>query len=149
MRRERGLTTVEFAIIGTVVMMTLFGVIEFGRLMYTIVFLNESTRRAARVAAVCPVNDPAIASAALFGGNIGVPGYGTNNVSVQYLDANSAVLGNPGGATQNVRYVRVSVTGLSFNLSIPLLGATLALPGFPATLPRESLGIVNGVVTGC
>ncbi|MDQ2694292.1 MAG: pilus assembly protein, partial [Pseudomonadota bacterium] len=33
-RRQRGITTVEFAIIGALLMITVFGVIEFGRLLW-------------------------------------------------------------------------------------------------------------------
>ena len=62
--RQTGTTTVEFAIIASVMFMILFGVIEFGRVMFTANALAESTRRGARLAAVCPVGDPLPAQAA-------------------------------------------------------------------------------------
>ena len=61
MRRQHGTTTVEVAIIGVVVMVVLFGVIEIARVFFVFNALNEATRRGARVAAVCQLNDPAIA----------------------------------------------------------------------------------------
>ena len=60
-RTQGGLTTVEFAIVGLVLLTTLFAIIEFGRIVFTYNVLQEGARRAARVAAVCAVNDPAIA----------------------------------------------------------------------------------------
>ena len=56
--RQRGTTTVEFAIVGTVLMVVVFAVIEFGRALFVINMLTEATRRGARMAAVCPVSDP-------------------------------------------------------------------------------------------
>ena len=46
--------------------MVLFGVIEVGRAMFVMNALDEATRRAARMATVCPINDPAIAQVGLF-----------------------------------------------------------------------------------
>jgi len=90
MNRMRGITTVEFAIVASVLMVLLFACIEFGRATYTFAALNEGTRRAARLAAVCPVNDPKITAAVNF---MGVAGFANTNVNVDYLDASGASLG--------------------------------------------------------
>lgn len=146
MNRMRGVTTVEFAIIATVLMILLFACIEFGRATYTFAALNEGTRRAARLAAVCPINDPAITAAVNF---MGVSGFANTNVSVTYLDANAASLGTTPSLV-NVRYVRVSVIGYTIPLAIPLISPTLTSPSFTVTLPVESLGISNtGASTAC
>ena len=58
--RQRGITTVEFAIVGALLMMMLFGVIEFGRALFVANALVEGTRRGARIAAVCPIDDPLV-----------------------------------------------------------------------------------------
>jgi Flp pilus assembly protein TadG len=71
--REKGVTTVEFAIVGATALLVLFAVIEVGRAMFVLNTLGETTRRAARMAAVCPINDPAITEVALFN----PPGGGT------------------------------------------------------------------------
>ena len=65
-RRQRGVTSVEFAIIGLLVMIVLFAVLETGRLLFVFNALEEATRRGARVAAVCQVNDSAIAEITVF-----------------------------------------------------------------------------------
>ena len=146
MKKMRGLVTVEFAIVGAVLMVVIFGCLEFGRATYTFAALNEGTRRAARLAAVCPINDPVILSAVNF---LGENGFSTSNV--KYLDANGAPLGAT-PASSDVYYVQVNVAG-SLSLAIPFLNSTLS-PSFTVTLPAESLGITiapdgSGVVTPC
>jgi hypothetical protein len=146
MKKMRGLVMVEFAIVGAALMMVIFGCIEFGRATYTFAALNEGTRRAARLAAVCPINDPVILPAVNF---LGVKGISTSNV--KYLDANGAWLGAT-PASSDVYYVQVNVF-TSLPLAIPFLSAVLS-PSFTVTLPAESLGITiaadgSGVVTPC
>ena len=146
-RLQRGITTVEFSIVGVLLFILLFGVIEFGRLLSTFVTLGESTRRAARLATVCPVNDAGITSTGLFGN---LPGFSSANLQVQYLAADGSVLGNPGGADYNsIAYVRVRVTGYIVSLAIPLINPSIAVPGFPVTLPREALGVTRTTTYTC
>ena len=57
-RSMRGMTMVEFAIVAAALFMIIFASIEFGRASFTLAALNEGTRRGARLAAVCPLNDP-------------------------------------------------------------------------------------------
>lgn len=141
---QLGLTTVEFAIIGLLFFIVLFGVIEVGRLLFTWNTLAEATRRGVRLAAVCPVSHASIARVTVFNnpGTAGdspiLPGLSTANVQVQYLDQTGA----PTGTFANIRYVRVSITGYQHQLIIPVVGTTITAPPFAATLPRESLGAV-------
>ena len=146
MRNMRGMVMVEFAIVGAALMMVIFGCLEFGRATYSLAALNEGTRRAARLAAVCPINDPAIVPAVNF---LGISGFNASNVSVNYLDASGASLG-AGPSASSVYYVRVSVVGYTVPLSIPFVNPTLIAPPFTVTLPAESLGLSNtGVSTAC
>ena len=146
MKKIRGVFMVEFAIVGAALMLVIFGCLEFGRATYTFAALNEGTRRAARLAAVCPINDPSILPAVNF---LGVNGLSTSNV--QYLDANGASLG-AAPASSDVYYVQVNAVG-SLSLAIPFVSGILS-PTFTVTLPAESLGITiapdgSGVVTPC
>jgi len=148
MRKMRGMVLVEFAIVGGALMMVIFGCLEFGRATYSLAALNEGTRRAARLAAVCPINDPVIVPAVNF---MGINGFNASNVTVTYLDASGASLG-AGPAASTVYYVRVSVAG-AIPLAIPFLSETLS-PTYTVTLPAESLGITiapdgSGVLTPC
>jgi Flp pilus assembly protein TadG len=146
MKKMRGVYMVEFAIVGAVLMIVIFGCLDFGRATYTLAALNEGARRAARLAAVCPINDPKVLAAVNF---LGANGYSSSNV--QYLDASGAPLGGT-PASSAVYYVQVNVIG-SLPLAIPFLSAVLS-PTYTVTLPAESLGITiaadgSGVVTPC
>ena len=71
--RQRGITTVEFAIVGLLLFTMIFGVIEVARGYYVYTMLGDVARRGARLAAVCPVNDPAVSQMAVYNasGNTG------------------------------------------------------------------------------
>ena len=137
---------VEFSIIGVLLFILLFGVLEFGRLLSTFVALGEATRRAARLATVCTINNAAITSTGQFAN---LPGFTAANLQIQYLDSSGAVLGSPAGSYSSIQYVRVQVTGYSIPLSIPLINPTVTAPSFAVTLPRESLGVAPLAFTGC
>lgn len=152
-QRQKGLTTVEFAIIGAVFFVVLFGVIEMGRALFVVNTLTEATRRGARMAAVCPVGDPAPASAAVFDNGSGsssvVYGLTTGNIEIDYLDANGNVLPNPTATFGSIDYVRAKIVGFTLPLYIPIVLPTLSLSGFEATVPRESLGVTRTAVQPC
>jgi Flp pilus assembly protein TadG len=142
-KKQSGLTTVEFAIVAAVLITVILAVIDISRLYFTVAALNEATRRGARVAAVCPVDDPAIAQAAVFNtlGETGpstiVGGLETQHIDVEYLDANGA----PAGAAGDIAYVRVRINGgFQLRAFMPGLPQIIPVPDFAATLPAESLG---------
>jgi hypothetical protein len=146
-RAQRGTTTVEFAIVGALMITAIMAVIQFSYVMFSFSVLNEGTRRAARVAAVCPVNDPAVAQAATF---VSLPGLTTQNVALEYLNATGGVIGNPQANFGAIEYVRVRIVGYQYTGWIPFMNVVFTSPGFAATLPRESLGVPRqGVVTPC
>lgn len=137
--RQAGTTTVEFAIVGAVTLALLIIVMEFGRILFTLNVLNESTRRATRVAAVCAVGDAAITDAATF---ISLPNLSDSNVVAEYLNEDGAALGDPaGGDYPSIRFVRVSIVNYAFPVAIPFVAAIFDAPDVSATLPRESLGV--------
>ena len=103
--------------------------------------LDESARRAARVAAVCAVGDGAITDAATF---VNLPNLTDANVAVEYLDDNGTVLGDPAGANYPaIEFVRVSIVNYSFPVALLLIASVFAAPQISSTLPRESLGVPN------
>ncbi|WLG43596.1 TadE/TadG family type IV pilus assembly protein [Pseudomonas sp. FP1740] len=161
-KRMRGTYVVEFAIIGMLVFTLLFGVLEMGRLYFTVNALDEAARRGARLAAVCNISDPVILRRAIFnaatdaGTSQLITSLATTNLALTYLDVNGAVVANPGdlvSATgfRAIRYVQLSLQGFVFNLFIPGFGVPITLPAFRATLPRESLGrhSDSGEITPC
>jgi Flp pilus assembly protein TadG len=157
---QRGLSTVEFALVANVVFILMFAVFEIGRAYFVYATLDEVTRRGARVAAVCPVNDPAVARLAIFNtsGNNGpsslVAGLTPGHINIEYLDQNGTVVGNPEDAAGfiQIRYVRVRVVGYQHQMQVPLVSGitNFFMPEFSAVLPRESLGIPReGNITPC
>ena len=161
-KRMHGTYVVEFAFIGMLVFILLFGVVEMGRLYFTVSALDEAARRGARLAAVCNISDPVVLRRAIFnaatdaGTSQLITSLATTNLTLTYLDVNGAVVANPGdlvSATgfRAIRYVQLSLQGFVFNLFIPGFGVPITLPAFRATLPRESLGrhSDSGEITPC
>jgi hypothetical protein len=146
--RQRGTTTVEFAIVGLLLLVLLFVIVEFGRILFSLHVLDESARRGARVAAVCAVNNAAITDAATF---VSLPNLTAANVVTQYLDENGTPLGDPAGADlSSIRYVRVRIVNYSFPVALPLIATVFAAPEISATLPSESLGVAySGASPAC
>lgn len=154
-KRMQGVYVVEFAIIGLLLFVLLFGVLEMGRLYFTVNALNETVRRGARLAAVC---DPTsnlevqkILQRAIFnaanetGASSLINNLETADLSLTYLNENGAVVANPTDTSgplgfRAIRYVQLRVANFTFDLLIPVLGGTITLPVFRSTLPRESLG---------
>ena len=157
MRIQRGLTTVEFAIVGFVLFLVIFAIIDLNRIFYTYAALDEVTRRGARMAAVCPINDPEIQRAAIFntaGGTASplVGGLETQHILLEYLDEDGAVVPNP-TATANfiqIEFVQVSIQNFQVDVLIPFIDRVITMPPKRTTMPRESLGIPrDGVVVAC
>jgi Flp pilus assembly protein TadG len=155
-QRQRGTTTVEFAIIGVVMLTVLFGVIEVGRAMFVMNALGESTRRAARMAAVCPIGDPAIRNVGLFNapgdgsGNGIIGGLSPSNFAVEYLDENGAVIANPVTNFAQIEFVRTRIVDFQHQMLVPFATYIFQTPDFATTLRRESLGVPReGVIQPC
>jgi hypothetical protein len=153
LKREQGVTTVEMAIVALLTLVTLFGSIEIARAFFVYTTLEEATRRGARVAAVCQVNDPAIREiAALSDGGPAsdiIYGLTTANIVVEYLDTAGNALGDPMGSYGLIRYVRVRIVGFTHQLLIPLFSTSFFTPDFETTLPAESLGVWPGGLSPC
>ena len=161
-KHMRGIYTVEFAFVGLLVFTLLFGVLEMGRLYFTVNALDEAARRGARLAAVCNISDPVVLRRAIFnaatdaGTSQLISNLATTNLTLTYLDANGALVANPADLVsangfRAIRYVQLSLQNFVFNLFIPGLGVPITLPAFRATLPRESLGrhSDSGEITPC
>lgn len=156
LREQRGAHTVEFAIVGSMFFVLLFGAIEFGRLMFTWNTLDEASRRGARVAAVCPPNHGAISRVAMFKGADSssdddspvLHDLSEDNIHIDYLDANGMPLADTAGSYLEIAFVRVAIADYQYHLIIPFFVQEFVLPPFTTVLPRESLG-VSSEGTGC
>jgi Flp pilus assembly protein TadG len=151
-RRQQGVTTIEFAIVGLLALTVLFAVIEIARAFFVYNALQEATRRGARVAAVCQLNDPAIAQIASFtaSGSGLVGGLAPANITVEYLDASGNVLADPMASYGLIAYVRVSIDNtFTYRLLIPMFISSFTTPSFSTTVPAESLGVWPGGYSPC
>lgn len=146
-KTQRGMTSVEFAIVGGVFFIVLFAVVEFGRLMFVMNTLDEVTRRGARLAAVCSVDPSSVSfvqNQAMFNGNI-VAGLTADMIDVDYFEADGTPVipdvVNPQNSVTLIDYVRVAINGYQHQMLIPTFELTISVPDFSTTIPSESLGV--------
>ena len=107
------------------------------------------------MAAVCPVNDPAIREIAIFNTSGGgassriIGDLNVANVELRYLNRLGVPVADPVVDFGDIWYVRVAVVNFDIDIRIPLLSTTLTAPDFQTTLPRESLGVSREGITPC
>jgi len=136
--RQRGTTSVEFAMIAGMLCMLLVGICEFGRVLYYWNTASEAVRLGARTAVVCDANASAIKTR--IRGLL--PLLGSSNVAVAYTP--SGCDSDAATARNTCTFVTVSVTNVSVRTMIPFLPVTLTMPPLTTTLPRESLATSTG-----
>lgn len=108
-RNEHGAALVEFAILAPLLILLLFGIIEFGYTMGQLNDVRHGTREAARLAAVNAGSVNAMATTAC------------NSMSISggvftFTDAPGGTTGNE--ATVSLTATRISLTGLPFVSSL-------------------------------
>lgn len=142
-RAQKGLTAVEFAICGAMLLLAIFGAIEMAYAMYVWNTVGEAVRRGARIAAVCPINSPDALEAAILAdeGSSDSPvvkGLRTANIDLAYYTSGGV------GTTSydQASYVTVSIANFNFEFVTPFVGGTITIPPFSTTVPVESLGYI-------
>lgn len=153
LHRPRGLTTVEFAIVGVVVFLVLFTAIEFARAMFVRAILEEGARRAARLGVVSPPDAGTIAALrtlACFGDNDAcatfLPGLVPGDIDVRYLDHAGTLIGSPATDLARIRHVQVQVSAAGaasyrLPLLIPFVEVSFPVGAIVAVQPAQSLGV--------
>jgi len=153
-KSERGATVAEFAVVALTFFALTFGIIEFGRLLYTHNALADATRRGARYAVLHTENINNVKNQVVYGPNgtyddEGNPtsapvisGLTTAMVEVTYvgedLDGDPDTEGT--GFGSNLGTATVQINGYSFNLMIPIVGRPITLGDYATTLSAESAG---------
>ncbi|HXC72568.1 MAG TPA: TadE family protein [Pyrinomonadaceae bacterium] len=147
-KHQRGTSIAEFAIVALVFFMIIFGIIEFGRFLYTHNALTDATRRGARYGVLHLQNINCVKNVTVYGeshinpstcaplGPALINGLTPDQVTVQYAGAST----NPFG--MNVGTVTVSIPTYSFRFNIPVFSRTVTLGGYKATLTAESAGVI-------
>jgi Flp pilus assembly protein TadG len=141
---ERGAALVEFAIVATVFLSVVFGVIEFGRLFWTHNALRDAARKGVRYATVRD-NDAdgitAVKKMVVYGDPNAdvatakpiVSGLTMADVTVTYSNYQGIQLSSK---------ATVSITNFKFQFAVPLIGGQITLPPYQTSLPGESAGHV-------
>ncbi|HEX6045118.1 MAG TPA: TadE/TadG family type IV pilus assembly protein [Pyrinomonadaceae bacterium] len=161
-RGERGTSVAEFAMVALLFFTLIFGIIEFGRMLYTHNALADATRRGARYAVLHPgTAELAVKNEVVYGSNATfdvdgnptsrplISGLTTAMVDVTYegedLDGDPATL--PSAFGSNLGTATVKINGYSFNLSIPVIGRAVPMPDYSTTLSAESAGEIPGDIS--
>lgn len=164
-KNERGTSVAEFAMVALIFFILIFGIIEFGRLLYTHNALADATRRGARYAVLHPgITDEhktAVKNEVVYGpkatfdddGNPTsaplISGLTTSMVDVTFegedLDGDPTTA--PSSFGSNLGTATVKIVGYSFNLSIPVVGRPVLLPDYLTTLSAESAGEIPKDIT--
>ena len=152
--KERGVYSVEFAIVGGLFFLLLFAVLEVGRLFFVWNVLTEASRRGARLATVCYFDttvstdlkayEPML-RAAMFDNSTLAPSLTWSNLKVSYLNFDGSLAADK----DDIELVRAEIINYQHQLIIPGLFITLNSPSFATTLPRESLGVTRQRTTLC
>ena len=124
-RRQRGVAAVEFALVSSVFLTMLIGVMEMGRLLWTWNAAVEATRLGARLAVVCDLNDTIVQTRM----QQMLPSLSAANITITYLP-NACT-------TATCTSVRVQLTGYTHQTIIPLAPISVDLPPFSTTLRKE------------
>ena len=136
-KHERGAALVEFAIGATVFLMVMFGVVEFGRCLWTHNALSDAARRGARYAINHPSSDQeAVKNVVVYGDPQGGTNPLINNLTTSNVKVDYSNFGLGEGT------VTVGITNYQFTFSIPLVGSTITMPGYSTTLTGENIGYV-------
>ena len=141
-RAERGATLLEFAVAATVVMTSVFSIIEFGRALWVHNALRDAARRGARYAVVRrDTDETAVKNYIVYGDPNANPatakpvvdGLTTAQVDVDYKNFNGILLS---------ARATVTITGYKFNFAVPLVGTTINMPNYRTSMTGESAGFV-------
>jgi Flp pilus assembly protein TadG len=139
---ERGATFVEMAIGAAVFLTAMFGVIEFGRLLWTQNALTDAVRRGARYAALNTQNVNNIKNVVVYG--VPSPPGGATPVVSNLTTSNVTVSYNNFGVKRGS--VTVAITGYQFAFIVPLIGTTWNMGQYKTTLTGESAGYVPATI---
>ena len=153
-QNERGTTIAEFAVVALLFFTIIFGIIEFGRLLYTHNALTDATRRGARFASLHNKDsEDAVKNEVVYGSKATYDGKGnptsapiingltTTMVKVNYVGVPLDATGETTtGYGTNLGTATVKIEEFKFDLLIPIIGRRITLPTYSTTLTAESAG---------
>ncbi len=139
--------------VATLFFTLIFGIIEFGRMLYTHNALADATRRGARYAVLHPsASAMAVKNEVVYGSNVDADGNPTGpplisglttamvDVSYEGEDTDGDPDTPPTSFGSNLGTATVKINGYTFNLTIPVVGRAVPMPDYATTLSAESAG---------
>lgn len=133
-RFPRGAAAVEFALVSTVFLLLLIGIIEWGRVLFYWNTAVEGTRAAARTAVVCDLDAGAIKRRI----TTLLPQVAPESISVHYLPENCSATALP-NLCETVT-VSLAPNSVVIDTFIPFVSfSSITMPSFTTTLTTESL----------
>lgn len=141
---QKGVTIIEFTIISAVTLLLIIAIFEAGYFVFSMQSLNDLTRRTARIATVCQVDQLATVKSLALSGKAPL-GITANNLQVTYLDKEGEEVDDPSGDHSSIYYVRAGIVNYQYGFTgiLSFLGnnGLLTIPPFQTILPAESLGV--------
>lgn len=139
--KERGASLVEFSIAATVFLTVMFGVIEFGRALWTHNALADAARRGARYAVINAESKKDDVKKIVVYGSLDadakpmLDNLTTDNVDVVYE-----------GFGMDVGTVQVTIKEYDFEFIVPIVSTTIRMPKYTTTLTGESAGTAPEII---
>ncbi len=132
---ERGSTLVEFSITGAIFLLALFGVLDFGRLLWTHNALADAARHGARHAVSSSVTSTAAIKNMVVYGN---PNGGTNPVVSGLTASNVEIVYDNVGLGRGTATIKIK--GHHFKFAALFFGVDMLMPDYQTTLTGETMG---------
>lgn len=139
--KERGASLVEFSIAATVFLTVMFGVVEFGRALWTHNALADAARRGARYAVInAEAKQDDVKKIVVYGSLDAdakpiLDNLTTDNVDVTYQ-----------GFGMDVGTVQVTIKEYDFDFIVPIVSTSIRMPKYTTTLTGESAGTAPAVI---
>ena len=143
-KQKKGIAVVEFTIVSTVLLLLILSVASIGYYMYSLQTLNNMTRKAARLAAVCNISTASQTGIITSVIDENAPSdFEQKHLVIEYLDSSSTLT----TTFDEIRYVRARITDYNYQFTAVLsfLGDSglVETPEFETTLPAENLGVIR------
>jgi hypothetical protein len=136
---QQGAAIVEFALVITVLLTLLLGIMDFARVLYAWNSATEATRWGARIAVVCDKVSPDQVRSKM---KIILPELADANIAINWYNPEGTI--DNSCDSSNCKGVEVSITGLTVQPISPFMGFIMpAIPPLQTYLPRESMQATN------
>ncbi|PNH96873.1 TadE/TadG family type IV pilus assembly protein [Vibrio diazotrophicus] len=144
LRKQQGITIVEFTLVASTLLLLVFAILEIGYFTFNLQALNDLTRRAARIATVCQVDDGEVIRSLAMSEYV-PSGFTTANLAIDYLGADGKSVPNIFADDAPIHYVKAEVVNYNYGFSgiLNFLGdnGVISVPAFETVLVAESLGV--------